>query len=297
MLQYTEFIRDNYIPDGYKDINVLKMGILDYISKIGIINVKETEGPIASIHFLDTVISENKGEDNPWTQPTNMPFADSPRAQTTDIKTMSLVTKTKTVELSDVVVPLPNDLDPSNVIRTHILKRILGGISYLALKHKQEVESHSIVGLDIEINDTSDTSVRKIISKILACSNFVATNGRRGPANFIIASQDILNFINFQRSDEYIYEPEYSLMGLKMLACNDLGNTVLIGRGPGTKTKENQGEPGMFLLTKEDLLPFEYKFDKTETDITDAKIKYAISDVGDRAYCNYIQFDVKFTEK
>jgi len=273
------------------------MGILEYISKLRILAVKRTEEQIASIHYLEMVMDEKQeGSSEQWfDQPMERPSVGT--IASTSFRSMKLAAKSKTVELSDIVVPLPQDLDPGNVVRTHLLKKILGGISYLAIKHKQEVESHSVKGLDVEISDTSDTSVRRVIAKVLACSNFVASNGRRGPATFVIASQDIINFINFQGSGDYIYEPEYSLAGLRLLACNDLGNTVIVGRGPLGEEKGNDGETGMVLISGDKFMPVGYGFDETQTDITDARIKYAISDVGDTAYHNYIQFDVKFTEE
>lgn len=201
---------------------------------------------------------------------------------------MGLKVKEKTINLVPEVVPLVDTTeDPCTIITTHILKKLICKISELATEHKSEIDSKLMKSFDVEVVGTEEMSSRKVIARILACGNLIAVSGRRGPANLIISSQEMLDFIRFNPKSGYIYEPEYKMAGLKMLACNDLGNTIIVLRSADMEA------PGIHLFMKGDSQE-DYTLNDTNTDMKEVIVKYAIEVVGDRAKYNYMQFDVKF---
>lgn len=250
---------------------------LEYIKNLNVVNVIETDNDVVS--YFDMELEEASSSPGGYA-------------------TLNMKLKTADISLSEITEPTPKDKDIDFIVRTSLLKSIIRNLHGLSLKHKQEAEEKHIKSLDIDISDTSDSSVNKLIARILMCSNLIYNANRRGPANFIIASLDILNFINTQLSSEYVYVPEYNLSNtIRFIACEELGNTVIVGRNNDPK---NQPIAGLHFLSKEGLLPDSNKLTEEkllQDDVTSVDMKYALVDLGKTAHHNYIQFDVIFTEK
>jgi hypothetical protein len=123
-------------------------------------------------------------------------------------------TSTKTIHLGTLENNTIND----------VVNRIteLCDLSAMQLNNKEGFS------FDVRLSD----GYRKIISKILSASNYIATTSRFGMPDFAIVNEEI----------DYLIGDELDFINIKLIVDNSVGNKILIGR----KSKSDQ--PGLIYL-------------------------------------------------
>lgn len=200
---------------------------------------------------------------------------------------LSLVLNKVLVDFKQEDVKIEAGEDSEIVVLQYLLKSIISKMKVLARQSKEETLIKENVKFDLEefVDDTAGITKRRLISKILASSNMIAVKTRRGPGQYVIANRDTISILSSYESVSYIYQLENSpaLAGLKLYVCDDLGDTVIVGRcGEGD-------EPGIKLVSNEDSLEKNIYFNNT--DIAGINIRYALDSFGPNDKCNYMSFD------
>jgi len=162
------------------------------------------------------------------------------------IQEFSLKFKEKTIKIDD-------DYVEENIIDEFINKvfNICDVNSYI-----NKLKEHNIDN----INNTNE--IRKLMSKIIMCGSYIATNGRIGPAHFILMPYKYFNILS-----QFINNTK--LGGMTVIPTNKLTDKIILGR------KNQIDQPGIFLL-----------HDKNEN-------KYKLVDIG-TAKNQYHVLKVKF---
>ena len=185
--------------------------LIKIINDVGIVKIVETAGDINTFTYLDYV------------------YADG--ADGKDMKTLGLKAAQKFVELEYIVAEANPGEDIEVVVANKILSEVIDAMRKIAAVNTTKYAPTQEY-LDLT---NSENVKRSLIARVLEMSNFVATIGRRGPANFVIASKDtLMKMIDPDKSELFIETLSFvtTLAGIKMLVCDELGTTVLVGRNP-----------------------------------------------------------------
>lgn len=181
--------------------------------------------------------------------------------------------KTENIELKDAG-------EPHAAVYYHLVKNIVSTIKELALISKNEMNV-----TDYKIEEGDDFR-RKLVSKILLCSNMIQSRSRRGPGSFVLAKREYIEAASAYKPNTYLYPLEFHpIANLKMFVCDDLGDEIIVGR---CGTKE---EPGIRLISNADALEKDLTFN--ETDISGINIKYALGAFSPNDKQNYLSFKVQ----
>jgi len=104
---------------------------------------------------------------------------------------------------------------------------------------------------DKHIESVKESNAKLMIGKIMSLSNFIASNSRRGPANYVILPESLYSVIEYVTNNIYkgLYAPSDSLSnftGINILCSNKLkDNQFIVGR------KGTGNDPGLHLVTSE----------------------------------------------
>jgi len=177
----------------------------------------------------------------------------------------------KSLKLKTVDVEIKND-DIEESLKNYLNVEFTNIIKELGEKSRSSKNTSLNLSSDIDINKWREETpliigdnlalIRRIIAKFNNCSNYIATSGRIGPAQFIITN-DIIN--------KYLYDLTGDLMflnRLKYFVCKNLDNSeIVLGR------KNEIDQPGVCLIVKETSLNELYENDNKKY----IKLKYNFS--------------------
>jgi Rieske Fe-S protein len=285
------------------------MGVLDTIKELGIINVQDVKNTYENhyVQYLDYVylkpgiefgdnpqtgidVEQLKGEgllsdEATYSSTSNFSrLGEEGGIASAQMSTMSLVLNKVIVDFKDQKIELDQNLDTQIAVTEHLLKEIVFTIKDLAEKNMQESgETRDFTQTDEPLN----LIARKLLSKSLSSASLIVTRGRRGPGNFIIARKELIDLLSSlnQNTASYLYQfspSDNNFAGLKKFVCDDLGDTVLIGR------LGNNDEPGIRLISNEESLEKNIYFN--ETDIAGINIRYALGSFSDNDKRQYASF-------
>jgi hypothetical protein len=128
--------------------------------------------------------------------------------------TDSIRRSTKTIELGTL----------ENNTMTDVVNRIteLCDLSAIQLNNKEGFS------FDVRLSD----GYRKVISKMLSASNYIATTSRFGMPDFAIVNEEV----------DYLIGDELDFINIKLIVDNSVGNKILLGR------KSKLDQPGLIYL-------------------------------------------------
>lgn len=222
------------------------------------------------------------------------------------ISQLSLVLNKVLVEFKNEELHVEAGDEPSRVVLEYLLKDIISNIKRLAEINKKEflkeIETASVkrneqitFSYDFEEIEPLDMKIlrKKLMAKTLTYSSYISKKCRRGPANLIIANKRIIDLMEFPWSSEsYVYAVEKrgdNVGGFKKFVCEDLGDTVIIGR------LGNLNEPGLTLVSNDESLENNIFFNAT--DIAGINIRYALDSYSPSDKFSYLSFDFKLLKK
>ena len=123
-----------------------------------------------------------------------------------------------------------------------------------------------------------DKSDKKIMCKILKASNDIATNGRVGPANFIIAQSKYLPLLRNSLKLKY-YNATDNLIIPNFIICEELENEIIVGRYP------SHVDPGIHIVLNENIWLKNEPYNKDDKKYLD--ITYAVETTGRNPHLQY----------
>jgi len=250
---------DDIIPTFSDDMG---KRLIKIINDIGIIKIAETAGDISTLTYLDYIYTDG--------------------TDIKDTKTLGLGLKAKSIELEYKDVEAKPGEDIELVVANKILSEIIKAMRKIAISNTMKYAPAQEY-----LNLTNSENVKySLITRTVAMSNHVAVIGRRGPANFVIASKDtLMKMIDPDKSELLVETLSFDtrLAGMKMLVCDELGSTVLVGRKPIDLT-----EPSVTCFTNAKALS-NFSFDNL--DIIKSRVGYKVDSFG--SILSYMSFTVE----
>lgn len=163
---------------------------------------------------------------------------------------------------------LTNKITSNNIddVYNKIYDDVLQKIKKLCDKNTFEIEKSGMINfggskVEVDVSQIDDQmKYRKILTKCISCSNMIATQGRRGPAQIAIMSYHLSSMIG-------------EIPGLKTVVNNSCGNSIYMFR------KSRKDESGLQLIHNQ-------KDNKT--------IMYELIEIGNKPYNQFIRLDVIF---
>jgi arginine repressor len=209
-----------------------------------------------------------------------------------DTKVIGLKVLQKFCPRVDVEVPVSETQDPGVELEKHLYSKIFHEILELSAKTKKEVQKNFNTPLDVYREDLDDETLkRKIMTRILMAANTVAMRSRRGPANFVILSSDLLSLLLDKNVGticglDQVFTISRLVPNIDVVVSDEISKKVVVGRRPAVDE-----DPGMHLfVTNEDLTGNRVSFD--ETGITGVNVSYILATCGNTPESNYMEFDV-----
>lgn len=268
--------------------NLPKAGyILDQkLAKLmGYIKMTNNEN-VGVLTYLEMVYGDSVVEQSTYWAPNNINM-DIPAPEIEPVKSISLKTNTLFIELIKNKIDVLEGQDPSLLIHKKLLGDFISKIKELALLNKDQGDIMSPLFITGDFNLIR----QKLITKILSCSNYIASKSRLGPANYIIVPSKFEMFLKERVEPEFdsIWQsiPLLNIRGLDIFISNALDNNIIIGRY--LKDHDN----GLHLISSDDRL--EGYLDVGLSDIESVTVPYLITTVGKYAKNNYAMFEFKPT--
>ena len=204
--------------------------------------------------------------------------------ETLELKLFSSVGRMK-----EVFIPL-TDARIEIGIKDYINDKFLIKVKELASKNIDNKLTNNIKK-DIIVGDNKKDDYTKVCNKLTMVSNYVQMKNRIGKPTFVLASKNNINYINEALSGywsrdgkTYKYNKLTENFNYNLIANNDMGDTVIMGRVP------KEGEVGINLvINKKTLTNFEYSDD----DITGINLSFDFFAFGNHPEWNYFSFDMK----
>ncbi len=257
------------------------------LQKLGLYGVYSISDNKFNAAYLDFVL--NEGDSVKATDPINKFPDDLANASipTIEVRLFNAVGRMK-----DRLIPLTNtriDIGIKDFINDEFLKKVR------ELADKNIEDSNTKLKTELVVDSSSDNrnkdSNTKICNRISMISNYIQVKSRRGPATFILASKKNIDLIveassGHWRNDgkTFKYNKTSDHFNFDLVANNDLGDTVIVGRTP------KESEVGINLvINKNTLTNFEYSDD----DISGINLSFDFYAFGQHPEWSYFSFDLK----
>jgi len=149
---------------------------------------------------------------------------------------------TKDIKLKTVPVEIIDDNDIETSLSNHLDSEFIQLVKYVSIKNRisnKIINENFDISIEKLINEFGNASaIEKIIFKLNNCSSYIATNGRIGPAQYIITSEKINNFILSEENINNVYFKLY-------INRNIENENIIVGR------KNDIDQPGISLIINE----------------------------------------------
>lgn len=168
--------------------------------EIDLISAFEDHLPLFSSNFTSDKYPQNRLEEE-----TNYPGIIAPRVQskTVEVGTIEISTALKRTEIEDIKANMGIDIVQKmesvlvNELSQTISKQIVMKLFEMGDLNRESAPANNgttVFDLDVDTyiqdlgGETSHAAQRKLVTKILHASNFIATEGRVGPATFVVTN-------------------------------------------------------------------------------------------------------------
>jgi len=257
------------------------------LQKLGLYGVYSISDNKFNAAYLDFVL--NEGDSVAASDPINK-FPDdlvNVSTPTIEVKLFNAVGRMK-----ERFIPLADkriEIGIKDFINDEFVKKV----HELSDKNIEDSKTHlkSELVADLSSDTRTKDSFSKICNRISMISNYIHVKNRRGPATFVLASKKNIDLIVEASSGQwrkdgktFKYNKTLDSFNFDLVANNDLGDTVIIGRTP------QESEVGINLvINKNTLTNFEYSDD----DISGINLSFDFYSFGQHPEWSYFSFNLK----
>lgn len=285
-----EELMDTIIEKSKEKIVDERIPVVKDLQSLGLYGVYPISDNRFDAHYLDFVMMDEKTVEkisNDLFEPAfskfDMMTRDVPQMKTLGLKLCSAVGR-----MTEKNVPIAPDKSIEVSIKDYINDEFVKFVKNLASKNVEE--STKNMREPFVAQELTKDLYTKLYSRISMISNHISVKTRRGGATFIYASRDNINLIVdafngywLKDGKTFKYNKKSGGFNYDLIANNDLGNTVIIGRCP------KESEIGINLvINKNTLTNFVY----SEEDVSGVNLSFDFFAFGRRPEDNYFMFDI-----
>jgi hypothetical protein len=221
-------------------------------------------------------------------------FQSSPNANS-NFGTISLNLYNKTFNLKQLKITVPIFLNFNDIKDVYLVyQQIKIEINKEYFKKITDLgEQHRNIDLKFDITNRQLNKGNIIIPRLLSASNYIATQGRIGPAQWIVSNKKTYNFFLSYLKDNLSYDQNNNLIigNMKWIINNFIDDDIaLLGR----KNKlDGPGASCFFLTDDKDNIIFTEIINSPYSRKRDFIIHYAVEDFGNQSYLQYFKINTK----
>lgn len=217
-----------------------KAGIISRPFEFGIFNIIDNPKEAETISYMSFVMTAGAATSN-----LESPFSGyqiersiGPSEGYEEPRSVAIKLKKQPIEKVTETLPVPLNKDPEDIIRCRVSELAFNLLIQCADENYENFLANENVPLDIDLTDEPDKkkAYRKLISRILAASNVIATKYRRGPGQYVLVNKEVYQYLFFSDfvSFGYAYDPKFyapdgCVGGLKFF-ISPVEDKIVVGR-------------------------------------------------------------------